>query len=460
MKTIYQRSMMLVLLSGSLLTASCKMEDVTAWVMRLKGGGQQQGQSGPPGQGKPGGPPPMPSVSFVVVQPQRVELTAGLPGRTSPYRAAEIRPQVSGIIQKRLFTEGADVKAGEALYQIDPAPFQAALDNAEASLLASRKAAERARAALKAGQSDLVRLRATLSLARSNSQRAAELFKSKVNSAVQRDQAATEVAVAEATLAAAEAQVESSRSAIAAAEASVQQAEAAVKTARINLGYTKVTAPISGRIGISSVTEGAVVTAYQAAPLATVQQLDPIYADMPQAAAKLLQLRGGGFGADTAGRSSVRLLLENGAPYPLDGVLQFSDVTVDQTTGSVLLRAVFPNPEGQLLPGMFVRTVIQEGVREQALLVPQQGVSRNPKGDPFALVVGAENKVEMRMLTIERAVEDKWLVSKGLAPGDKVIVEGLVMLRPGAAVNAVPFGEKPQGGGAAEKGNQQSAQQK
>ena len=289
MKTIYQRSLLLLLLSSSLLTAGCKDGIPTLSSLLGKGGGPQQG---PPGQGPQG--KPVPAVSFVVVQPQRVELTAELPGRTSPYKAAEIRPQVSGIIQKRLFTEGADVKAGEALYQIDPAPFQAALDNAEASLLASRKAAERAQATLKAGQADIVRLRATLALARSNSQRAEELFKSKVNSAVQRDQASTEVAVAEATLAAAEAQVESSRSAIAAAEASVQQAEAAVKTARINLGYTKVTAPISGRTGISSVTEGAVVTAYQPAPLTTVQQLDPIYADMPQSAAKLLQLNSGG----------------------------------------------------------------------------------------------------------------------------------------------------------------------
>ncbi|WP_417912623.1 efflux RND transporter periplasmic adaptor subunit [Candidatus Electronema sp. TJ] len=454
MKTIYQQSLLLLLLSSSLLTASCKEGAQSLAALLGKGGGPQQG--GQPGQGPQG--KPMPAVSFVVVQPQRVELTAELPGRTAAYRAAEIRPQVSGIIQKRLFTEGADVKAGEALYQIDPAPFQAALDNAEASLLASRKAAERAAAALKAGQADAVRLRATLSLARSNSQRAEDLFKNKVNSAVQRDQAATEVAVAEAALAAAEAQVESSKSAIAAAEASVQQAEAAVKTARINLGYTKVTAPISGRTGVSNVTEGAVVTAYQAAPLTAVQQLDPIYADMPQSAAKLLQLNSGGQAAKN--QRKVRLLLESGAAYPLDGTLQFSDVTVDQSTGSVLLRAVFPNPNGMLLPGMFVRTVIQEGVREQGLLVPQQAVSRNGKGQPFVLVVGAESKTEMRMLTIERAVEDKWLVSKGLAPGDKVIVEGLLMLRPGTEVKAAPFGEKPQGDVAAEKGNQQLAQQK
>jgi len=328
MNATCKRSLLLVLLSGSLLTSGCKLsaEGVQKWLFSLvqpPKGGQQ---------GKPGGPP-MPSVSYVTVQPQRVELTNELPGRTSAYRAAEIRPQVSGIIQKRLFTEGADVKAGEVLYQIDPAPFQAALDNAAASHLAAQKAADRARAALRASIADIGRLQATLSLARSSSRRAEELFKSKVSSAVQRDQAATEVAVAEATLTAAQAQVESSRSAVAAADAAVQQAEAAVKTARINLSYTKVTAPISGRIGISNVTEGAVVTSYQPAVLAVIQQLDPIYADMPQAAAKLLQLRKSGQQAED--KSKVRLLLEDGAPYPLDGTLQFSDVTVDRSTGSV-----------------------------------------------------------------------------------------------------------------------------
>jgi membrane fusion protein (multidrug efflux system) len=418
-------------------------------VAALTGSGKTPQGGGPPGGG-PGGPPggkPTPEVSFVAVQMQKVVLTSELPGRTSAYRAAEIRPQVSGIIQKRLFTEGADVKAGDVLYQIDPAPFQAALDNAVASHLAAQKAADRAKAALKASAADIERLQAMLNLSRTNSKRADELFKSKVNSAVQRDQAATEVTVAEATLAAAQAQAESSRSAIAAAEAAVQQAEAAVKTARISLGYTKVTAPISGRIGISNVTEGAVVTAYQAAPLTTVQQLDPIYADVPQAAAKLLQLRSSGLSKQSGGMSKVTLLLEDGTPYPQEGTLQFSDVTVDPTTGSVTLRAVFPNPDGVLLPGMFVRTAIKEGEREQAVLVPQQGVSRNSKGNPFALVVSAESKAEMRPLVLERAVGDQWLVSKGLAPGDKVIVEGLVMLRPGTEVKAVPFGTKPQAGG-------------
>ncbi|MCI5137965.1 MAG: efflux RND transporter periplasmic adaptor subunit, partial [Candidatus Electrothrix sp. AR1] len=182
--------------------------------------------------------------------------------------------------------------------------------------------------------------------------------------------------------------------------------------------------------------------------MAVIQQMDPIYANIPQAATKMLSLRKEGLKEGSEEQNMVKLLLEDGTAYPQDGTLQFSDVTVDPTTGSVTLRAVFPNPDGMLLPGMFVRTVIQEGVREQALLVPQQGVSRNSKGDPFALVVNAENKAEYRPLVLERAIKDQWLVTKGLAPGDKVIVEGLLMLRPGTVVNATPFGEKPEGGGA------------
>ncbi len=391
---------------------------------------------------------PAPAVSFITMQPQQVVLTDELPGRTSAFRTAEIRPQVSGIIQKRLFTEGADVEAGDILYQIDPASFQAALDSAEASLSASRKAVDRAESAAKVTRADIGRVKAKLSLAQSDSRRYAKSFKQKIVSAAQRDQAATGAVVAKAELAAAEARVESSGSAIAAAKAAVRQAEAAVKTVRINLGYTKVTAPISGRIGISNVSEGAVVTAYQPTPLSVIQQLDPIYANVPQAATKMLSLRKEGLEEGREEQNTVKLLLEDGTAYPQDGTLQFSDITVDPTTGSVTLRAVFPNPDRMLLPGMFVRTVIQEGVREQALLVPQQGVSRNPKGDPFALVVNAESKAEFRPLVLERAIDDQWLVTKGLATGDKVIVEGLLMLRPGTEVNASPFGEKAEGGGA------------
>ena len=228
---------------------------------------------------------------MVTVKPQPVVLTTELPGRTSAYLVAEIRPQVNGLIQKRLFTEGSDVKAGQVLYQIDPAPFQAALDNAAANLAAVQKTADRARAALAASIAGVTRQQATLELARTNRERFEEVFKDKAVSASQRDQAVTEAEVAEATLRAAEAQVESDRKAVAAAEAAIKQAEAALETARINLGYTRVTAPISGRIGRSNVTDGAIVTAYQPVALATIQQLDPIYVDVPQSTTELLRLK-------------------------------------------------------------------------------------------------------------------------------------------------------------------------
>ena len=407
------------LLCGSLILAGCKPQNEV---------------SGPP-QGN------TPEVAVVTVQPQQVVLTTELPGRTSAYMVAEIRPQVSGLILKRLFTEGSDVKAGQVLYQIDPAPLQAVLDNAAANLTAMQRAADRARAALKASIADVTRLQVTLELARTNRRRYEEAFKDKVGSAIQRDQAVAEAKVAESTLRVAEAQVESNREAVAAAEATIQQAEAALKTVRINLGYTKVTAPISGRIGRSNVTEGAIVTAYQPVALATIQQLDPIYADVPQSTTELLRLKYGGLNHKGTDQNKVKLILEGGTAYPLEGTLQFSDITVDPTTGSVILRVVFPNPKGVLLPGMFVRTVIKEGVNEQAILIPQQGVSRDHRGNPVALIVDAESKVDQRMLTLDRAIDDKWLVSDGLAPGDRVIVEGVQRVRPGAAVKVVPFKE-------------------
>jgi len=398
-------------------------------------------------------PRPAPAVSTVTVQPQKIILATELPGRTSAYRIAEIRPQVSGIIQKRLFTEGSDVKAGQVLYQIDPAPFEAARDNARANHLVMRKSADRARAALKASIADVARLQVTLELARTNRQRYEASFKEKVVSTLQRDQAVTESKVAESALLAAEAQVESSRGAVAAAEAAIQQAEAALKTVRINLGYTKVTAPIAGRIGRSNVTEGAIVTAYQPIALATIQQLDPIYVDVPQSITDLLhlkrRLKDGRLNRNATGQNKVKLILEDGTAYPMEGTLQFSDITVDPTTASVTLRVVFPNPEAMLLPGMFVRAMIKEGVNAQAILVPQQGVARDPKGNPFALVVDAESKAGFRPLTLDRAIGDKWLVSAGLAPGDRVIVEGLLMLRPGTVVKAAPFNETQTGHGPA-----------
>jgi membrane fusion protein (multidrug efflux system) len=391
----------------------------------------------------PPAPPPVSEVAAITVQRERTVLASEYPGRTSPYRVAEIRPQVSGIIQKRLFEEGAVVKAGDVLYRIDPAPFQAAYDNAAANLSVVRKGLDRARAALEASVAGAAKQRSTLDLARTNQERAEQLYKKEFIPASQRDQAVTDAQVAEAALRAAEAQVASDREAVAAAEAAIQQAEAAVETARINLGYTRVTAPISGRIGKSNVTDGALVAGYQAMALASIQQLDPIYVDVPQSTAELLRLKErmekGRLSTGGENQKKVRLLLENGSPYPMEGLLQFRDVTVDPTTGSVTVRMVFPNPKYILLPGMFVRAVVQEGVAEEAILVPQQGVTRDPKGNPVALIVDGGGKVEQRMLTLDRAIGDKWLVSSGLAPGDRLIVEGLQRVRPGAAGKVVPF---------------------
>ena len=353
-------------------------------------------------------PPPLPEVAVMTVEPQQIVLTTELPGRTAAYRVAEIRPQVNGLIQKRLFTEGADVKAGEVLYQIDPAPFQAALDNAKAAL----------------GRSE-----ANLPAIRARAERYKELVADKAVSQQEYDDAAA---------------------ALRQVESDILSWEAMLKTARINLEYTKITAPISGRIGRSSVTEGAIVTAYQPMALATIQQLDPIYVDVQQSTTELLRLQRrleeGRLNQNGGNQQQVKLIMEDGAPYPLEGTLQFRDVTVEPSTGSVTLRVVFPNPEGALLPGMFVRAVIKEGVNEQALLVPQQAVSRDPKGNPFVLIVGAEDQAQQRPLTLDRAIGDQWLVTEGLEPGDRVIVEGLQKVRPGAEVKAVPLSAKPVNG--------------
>ncbi|MHB9096836.1 MAG: efflux RND transporter periplasmic adaptor subunit [Syntrophales bacterium] len=397
------------------------------------------------GQSTTGGPPQSgpPEVAVVTVQPKRLVITTELTGRTSANLVAEVRPQVGGIIQKRLFVEGADVKAGQVLYQIDPAPFQAAYDSVAANLAAMRKAADRARAALRASLAGVTRQQATTKFALTNRERFEELSKDGAVSASERDQAVTEADVADATIRVVEAQVENDRAAVASAEAAITQAEAALKTARINLGYTSITAPISGRIGRSSVTEGALVMAQQPVALATIQQLDPMYVDVPQSTTALLRLRrrreDGRLSNNGQLRDKVRLLFEDDTKYPLEGALQFRDVTVDPTTGSVILRVVFPNPNGVLLPGMFVRAVVEEGVNKQALLIPQQAVSRTPKGDPFVLIVDAQGKVLQRMLTLDRAIGDAWLVSSGLAPGERVIVEGLQKVKPGASVKVVVF---------------------
>ena len=347
-------------------------------------------------------PPPVHEVATVTVQTQQIVLTTELPGRTSAYRVAEIRPQVQGLIQKRLFTEGFDVHAGQVLYEIDPAHFQAALDNAKAAL----------------GKAE-----ANLPSIRLRVERYKELLPDKAVSQQEFDDAA-----------AAEKQI----------QAEIEFWKAMVETARINLGYTRVTAPISGRIGKSAVTEGAIVTAYQPMALATIQQLDPIYVDVPQSTTELLRLKrrleDGRLNPNGTDQKKANLILEAGRAYPLEGTLQFRDITVDPTTGSVTLRLVFPNPKGLLLPGMFVRVVVKEGVSEQAILVPQQAVSRDPKGNPILLIVDTEGKVQQRLLRLDRAIGDQWLVTSGLAEGDHVIVEGLQKVRAGASVEEVPFG--------------------
>jgi membrane fusion protein, multidrug efflux system len=349
-------------------------------------------------QQAPASPPP-PEVATVAVKEQQIVLTSELPGRTSAYLTAEVRPQVSGIIEKRLFIEGAVVKAGEMLYQIDPAPFQAAYDSAEASFN---------------------RAQANVPAIASRARRFRELLVTKAVS--QQD-------------------VDDVESALNQAEAEVKYWKAAMESARINLGYTRIIAPISGRIGKSNLTQGALVTANQPTPLATIQQMDPIYVDVPQSTADLYRLKRrmqeGILDQNEENQKKVRLILDDGSTYPLEGTLQFRDVTVDPSTGTVTLRAVFPNPENILLPGMFVRAVVQEGINNRAILIPQQAVSRDPKGNPVSLIVDAEGKVQQRMLTLDRAIGDQWLVTSGLAVDDRVIIEGIQKARPGSMVKEV-----------------------
>ena len=367
-----------------------------ALVAALSLAGCSKPKSAPP----PAGPP---EVGIIVIKPEKVSLTTELSGRTVPQLIAEVRPQVSGIILKRLFTEGSDVKAGQTLYQIDSAAFEAAY--------ASAKAVQ-------------ARVEASLVSLGLTEERYRELVKIKAVSQQEYDTAFASLKQGEADLSA---------------------AKAAVDTARINLAYTRVTAPISGRIGRSSVTTGALVTASQPSALATIQQLDAMYVDVTQSTADLLNLKRNLANGVMKKSSSaqVTLLLEDGSVYPLTGTLKFSEVTVDQSTGSVILRAVFPNPKQALLPGMFVRAILEEGVDAHAILVPQRGVTRNPKGDAVVMTVGAEEKAEPRQIKVVRTVGENWLVSEGLKSGDRVILEGLQKARPGTVVKTVPFGSAP-----------------
>lgn len=342
-------------------------------------------------EGAPQQAAPAPKVGVVTLEAQPFTLTAELPGRTAAYRVAEVRPQVDGIVQKRLFAEGGEVKAGQQLYQIDPATYQATLKSAEATLLSSRSLAERYKV-LVADQA--------VSRQQYDEARAAQL-----------------------------------------------QAEAALEKAQIDLRYTKVLAPIGGRIGRSAVTEGALVSSGQTAALAVIQQLDPIYVDVTQSANDLLRLRrelaSGQLekAGDTAAK--VELSLPDGSAYPHAGRLEFSEVSVDEGTGSVTLRAVFPNPEQVLLPGMFVQAQLQTGSKSAAILAPQQGVTRNARGEATAMVVGADDKVEVRVLKAERTAGSFWLVSEGLAAGDRLITEGLQFVKPGVAVEVQPASNVP-----------------
>jgi membrane fusion protein, multidrug efflux system len=361
----------------------------TAALAGLLAGCGQSPQAGPP-------PAPEPVVVAAAVAPHPVTLTTVLSGRTSAYLVSDVRPQVGGIIQKRLFTEGADVKEGELLYQIDPATYQAAYDNAKAAL---------------------AKAEANALPARLRAERFATLSKASVVSRQDNDDA---------------------QAAHRQAEAEVTAARAALETARINLSFTKVTAPIAGRIGKSSVTPGALVTASQAAPLSTIQRIDLIYVDMTQSSGELMRLRrdlaSGRLKKPGEQSARVRLLFDDGSVYAHEGVLQFSDITVDQSTGVITLRAVFPNPGQELLPGLYVRAQIEEGVDERAILAPQQAVSRDNKGAPLVMVVGEGGLVEQRAITVGRVVGDSWLVTSGLAAGERVVVEGLQKIRPGAKV--------------------------
>ncbi|MDX5363549.1 MAG: efflux RND transporter periplasmic adaptor subunit [Pseudazoarcus pumilus] len=347
--------------------------------------------------------PQAPKVTVIEARAEAAPVTTELPGRTTPYQVAEIRPQVGGIVQERLFTEGGEVTAGAVLYRIDPATYEAALESARAALARAEANAETARV---------------------KAERYAELVKIKAVSTQAYDDAV-----------AAHKQ----------AQAEIASARAAVSVARIDLDRTQVKAPIAGRIGRSSVTAGALVTANQEMALATVQQLDPIYVDLTQSGTELMQMRraieDGRIQRGSAGETPVRLVFEDGTEYAHEGRLAFSEVTVDPGTGSVTLRAVVPNPGQELLPGMYVRARIDQGVNENAISLPHAAVQRDPRGNATVMVVKADDTVESRTLTVARSTGTSWVVTSGLQPGERVVVEGLQRIRPGAKVSVVSAAE-------------------
>ena len=374
------------------------------------------------GDDQAGGDRPPPEAGFITVEGQPFTITNELPGRTTPYQIAEVRPQVTGIIEERLFEEGELVEAGEPLYRVDSRLYKADVASARANLASAQ---------------------ATLKSTRLRAERFDKLLKMNAVSQQEYDEA---------------------QAALGENQAQVDAARAALETARINLDYTTMEAPISGRIGRSTVTAGALVTANQTQALATIRQLDPIYVDVTQSNQALRRLRealeSGRLEKVGEDQARVTLLLQDGSQFKQDGALQFSEYAVDESTGAVTLRALFPNPEGDLLPGMFVRARLPQGQRNNAILVPQKGIARDPTGQATAMVIGAEDKVESRKVTTERAVGNQWLISDGLNEGDRLIIEGLQKIRPGAAVTPVKLDKQnqqpgpTQGGDAA--GNAQS----
>ncbi len=351
-----------------------------------------------------GAPPAAPQVSVITIEPASVPLNTELPGRTAAFLVSEVRPQVNGIVKRRLFEEGSDVTEGQVLYEIDDATYKANLDSAKAAL---------------------AKAEANLKVARVTADRHKELVKIKAVSAQANDTAQAELQQA---------------------QAEVASARAALDMARINLEYTRIKAPISGRIGQSSITPGALLSANQANALTTIQQLNPVYVDVTQSSVDMLRLRraleSGLLKSSAGSKANVRLVLEDGSAYQETGELQFSDARVDPNTGMVTLRAIFPNPRYELLPGMYVRAVLEEGVRENAVLVPQRAVTRNPQGQATALVVNKDGVVELRVLQANRTVGDQWLIDDGLQAGDQVIVEGVQKVRPGAKANTTPWEAK------------------
>ena len=363
-------------------------------------GGKEQGAA--PGAG---GPPPAPAVTVMTVKSESVPMVAELPGRTSPTLIAELRPQVTGILTERAFAEGSQVKAGQVLYRIDPAPYQAAFDSAKAAL---------------------ARAEANAQVARIKAERHAGLVKIEAVSKQANDDA---------------------QAALKQAQAEVAAAKAALDKAKIDLDYTRLKSPISGRIGRSAVTAGALVTANQAQALATVQQLDPIYVDLTQSSAEMLRLRNeiaaGRVKTGARGEEPVKLILEDGSEYAAEGRLALSEVTVDEGTGSVTLRAQFSNADGVLLPGMYVRARLPQGTRSEAILVPHKALSRDPLGNALVMAVDAESKVVARPVQVAQSLGENWVVTSGVKAGERIIIEGLQKVRPGVAVQAEEAGAAP-----------------